>query len=248
MGKGGENPQVVPLPAGKKVQAADVASRRSSPLASRSLAELQTLAGQYGLPTGGGKEELLARLGPFAKGIAHKWAPPRPLPLARPEVTFNDVIKALPKHLFKRSMLRSFGHLASDLALVAALGYAATWISHEAVPLPARVALWAAYAFIQGTVFTGVWVLAHECGHQAFSESERVNNAVGLVCHSALLVPYHSWRITHGKHHSNTGSCEHDEVFCPNTRSTLKNDMAEESPIVQAFYILVMLTVGWMPG
>lgn len=44
---------------------------------------------------------------------------------------------------------------------------------------------------------TGVWVIAHECGHQAFSKYQWLNDSVGLVLHTALLVPYFSWRITH---------------------------------------------------
>ena len=36
-------------------------------------------------------------------------------------------------------------------------------------------------------------MIAHECGHQAFSKWQSVNDAVGLVLHSALLVPYYSW-------------------------------------------------------
>lgn len=104
---------------------------------------------------------------------------------------------------------------------------------------------------------TGVWVIAHECGHQAFSESKTINDLVGLVCHSALLVPYHSWRITHAKHHNNTGSCENDEVFCPKTRTQggkapmAADDVAEvvhEAPLVQLLWIVFMLTLGWMPG
>ena len=59
---------------------------------------------------------------------------------------------------------------------------------------------------------TGVWIIAHECGHQAFSASQSLNNAVGLVLHSALLVPYHSWRISHANHHKYTCSIEDDEV------------------------------------
>ena len=45
----------------------------------------------------------------------------------------------------------------------------------------------------QGAVCVGVWVLAHECGHQAFSRYQVVNDSVGLVLHSCLLVPYYSW-------------------------------------------------------
>eukprot|EP01034_Spumella_vulgaris_P023635 gene23635-29875_t len=95
---------------------------------------------------------------------------------------------------------------------------------------------------------TGVWILGHECGHQSFSESELANNIVGTICHSLLFVPYHSWRITHGKHHANTGSCEHDEVFNPSTRLDFAQDMLRETPFAQAWGIFVMLTVGWIPG
>ncbi len=91
-------------------------------------------------------------------------------------------------------------------------------------------------------------MLSHECGHQSFSESELANNIVGTICHSLLLVPYHSWRITHGRHHNNTGSCENDEVFAPSTRSDWGSEMLRETPIAQAWGIIIMLTVGWMPG
>ena len=46
---------------------------------------------------------------------------------------------------------------------------------------------------LQGAVCTGVWVIAHECGHGGFSKWQVVNDAVGLVLHSCLLVPYFSW-------------------------------------------------------
>ena len=49
----------------------------------------------------------------------------------------------------------------------------------------ARFSLWALYGFWTGLFATGLWVIAHECGHQAFSESKTINNAVGWVLHSA---------------------------------------------------------------
>lgn len=79
----------------------------------------------------------------------------------------------------------------------------------------------AAYTFYMvwaGMFGTGLWIIAHECGHQAFSNSKAVNNAVGWVLHSFLLVPYHSWRISHAKHHAATGHASRDEVFVPRTR------------------------------
>ena len=38
---------------------------------------------------------------------------------------------------------------------------------------------WSVYAWVMGTVATGLWVIAHECGHGAFSVSKGVNDAVG---------------------------------------------------------------------
>jgi fatty acid desaturase len=49
--------------------------------------------------------------------------------------------------------------------------------------------LWPMYWWWQGAVLTGVWVIAHECGHRAFSNSIFFGDCVGMVLHSALLVP-----------------------------------------------------------
>ena len=58
-------------------------------------------------------------------------------------------------------------------------------------------------------------MLAHECGHGAFSSHEWVNDLVGFVCHSYLLVPYFSWKTTHAKHHSKAANIGADTVFVP---------------------------------
>lgn len=139
--------------------------------------------------------------------------------------------------------------MISDLLIVATLGYLATFIGNNSLlPAWSVYILWPIYWFAQGTVLTGVWVLAHECGHQAFSESEFWNNFFGTILHSLLFVPYHSWRITHGLHHSNTGSCDNDEVFNPSTRTDWGNEMLRETPLANLWGIFVMLSVGWMPG
>lgn len=190
---------------------------------------------------------MLEELNPLADGILD---PDRPnnLPLEPPPFTLKTIRDAIPEHCFKRNLWTSLSHLFSDLAIIAILAYLATWISNPALPTWSHYILWPAYWYAQGSVMTGVWVLAHECGHQSFSESELANNIVGTICHSLLLVPYHSWRITHGRHHNNTGSCENDEVFAPSTRSDWGAEMLRETPIAHVWGIVIMLTVGWMPG
>lgn len=114
------------------------------------------------------------------------------VPSAPPPFTIGQLRRAIPAHCFERSYAKSFAVVAIDLACVAALVTAAV----AAIPLlppAARPLAWCAYWFLQGAVCTGLWVVAHECGHGAFSPSEAVNDAVGFVLHSLLLVPYWSW-------------------------------------------------------
>jgi fatty acid desaturase len=56
-------------------------------------------------------------------------------------------------------------------------------------------------------------------GHQSFSNSRKINDLVGNIVHSSILVPYHGWRISHRTHHSNHGHVENDESWHPVTKS-----------------------------
>ena len=51
-----------------------------------------------------------------------------------------------------------------------------------------------------------------ECGHHSFSTNPALDNLVGYVLHTLLLVPYYSWQITHAKHHHHTGHMSKDQV------------------------------------
>jgi len=176
-----------------------------------------------------------------------------------PDYTIKDIRDAIPKHCFERSGLRGLGYVARDVALLAATFYLFnTYCTPEYVrSKPLRIVLWAGYTFVQGLFGTGLWVLAHECGHQSFSQSKTLNDTVGWVCHSALLVPYFSWKISHGKHHKATGNMDRDMVFLPRTREQHATKMGylahemhellEETPICTAA-TLVMQQVGGWPG
>ncbi|KAI7003051.1 hypothetical protein KC366_g19159, partial [Hortaea werneckii] len=134
-----------------------------------------------------------------------------------PDYTIKDIRDAIPKHCFERSGLRGLSYVARDVALMAGTFYLFnTYCTPANVPSYAlRAALWTGYTFLQGLFGTGLWVLAHECGHQSFSPSKTLNDTVGWFAHSALLVPYFSWKISHGKHHKATGNMERDMVFLP---------------------------------
>jgi fatty acid desaturase len=140
-----------------------------------------------------------------------------------PEYTMKEILAAIPPHCHERNTLLSIGYVLRDFLFVAILVSVATQI--PSIPNPNfRILAWALYAFIQGLIFTGLWELAHECGHQALSPSKNVNNAMGLTIHSLLLVPYYSWRITHSQHHKSTNNLDRDIAFVP----TLKTDYDAE--------------------
>merc|ERR1712232_244252 len=131
---------------------------------------------------------------------------------------------AIPKECFERSALHSFYFVLRDSVMAAGLVFAA--YSCLSTDMPSEILStdmlkwvvgWNLYAFWQGTVLTGHWVLAHECGHGAFSSSQVLNDIVGYVIHQALLVPYFAWQYTHAKHHRRTNHLTDGESHVPTT-------------------------------
>lgn len=108
--------------------------------------------------------------------------PPGAPPAEPPPFSVADIRRAIPEHLFERSAFWGFVHLFRDLALVAALVAANAAVQGAAgVPAAVKLAVWPVYWYLAGCYLTGVWVVAHECGHQAFSSSRLLNDTVGFV-------------------------------------------------------------------
>ncbi|XBH79788.1 hypothetical protein VPH35_105680 [Triticum aestivum] len=167
-------------------------------------------------------------------------------PTDKPPFTLGQIKKAIPPHCFQRSIIKSFSYVVHDLVIVAALLYAAlVWI--PTLPSVLQLGAWPLYWVVQGCVMTGVWVIAHECGHHAFSDYSLLDDTVGLVLHSWLLVPYFSWKYSHRRHHSNTGSLERDEVFVPKQKEALAwyTPYIYNNPVGRLVHIVVQLTLGW---
>ncbi|OIT26623.1 delta(12)-fatty-acid desaturase [Nicotiana attenuata] len=142
-------------------------------------------------------------------------------PTSKPPFTLGDIKKAIPPHCFHRSLIRSLSYLIQDFILVSIFYYISTTFFHF-IPSPYSYVAWVSYWIVQGLVFSAIFVIAHECGHNAFSDYQWVNDTVGFILHSALLVPYFSWKNGHRRHHSNTGSLERDNFFVPRLKTELK--------------------------
>ena len=162
---------------------------------------------------------------------------------------YQTLRRAIPAHCFERSLFISSLYLLVDLTAVTVMFLVAYYVFNSQIPWYLQVLFWPAYWACQGTVSFGVWIIAHECGHRSFCESKSICDAVGLVLHSALMVPYHSWRISHAKHHTNTNRMDGDEAFVPCTRKQLMEEGNLEYPNLFYRFLKVFryLTVGLAP-
>ncbi|KAJ2974148.1 hypothetical protein NQ176_g6212 [Zarea fungicola] len=100
-----------------------------------------------------------------------------------PDFTIKDIRDAIPKHCFKRSALKGYLYILRDMLYLATTFTAYyNYVTPEYIPnVWVRGALWAVYTFLQGLFGTGLWVIAHECGHGAFSESNFINDVTAVV-------------------------------------------------------------------
>jgi len=141
-----------------------------------------------------------------------------------PKLPSKAQIKAvIPKECFERSLVHSLYFVFRDSAMAVALVYVTSLLLDTSLPgfnvmdITKWVVGWNLYAFWMGTILTGHWVLAHECGHGAFSSNQNINDFVGYIIHQAQLVPYFAWQYTHAKHHRRTNHLTDGESHVPGT-------------------------------
>ncbi|MDB9527283.1 fatty acid desaturase [Oscillatoria sp. CS-180] len=141
--------------------------------------------------------------------------------------TLKEIRAAIPAYCFKPSALRSLAYFFLDIGIIAGL-YA----------LAAAIDSWwflPVFWFAQGTMFWALFVVGHDCGHGSFSRQRWLNNLIGHLSHTPILVPFHGWRISHRTHHANTGNIDTDESWYPITESKY-NAMSWPEKLVR-FYL-----------
>ena len=169
---------------------------------------------------------------------------------ARPATgpTRSDLRSAIPAECFEISTARSLAYLAGSIVAVAV----PTALSAVFVPMTwAWLPVWLVNALVVGTAGTGLWVIAHECGHGAFSTNRTLQDGVGFVLHSLLLVPYFSWQRSHSVHHSKTNHLDEGETHVPQRADSPGGSSALElrerigTRAYGTLSIATSLLVGW---
>jgi len=132
-----------------------------------------------------------------------------------PPFTLKDIQEAIPKHLWEKNAAKSMSYLIKDVLIVGTLLAVATVANNPLV--------WPLYWLAQGTMFWALFVVGHDCGHASFSNNKALNNVMGHITHSSIMVPYHGWRISHRTHHGNHGHVENDESWYPTTQANYED-------------------------
>lgn len=65
-----------------------------------------------------------------------------------------------------------------------------------------------ALAILNAFFLVRIFIIQHDCGHQAFFGSKKANNAVGLICSFFSTMPFKYWARSHAFHHSHCGQLE----------------------------------------
>jgi len=143
----------------------------------------------------------------------------------------------IPDDCFEIDTATSLGYLSVSVvgtALCSAVGVAMLGFlpPENLLTLP----IWTAYSAVTGTVAMGLWVLAHECGHGAFSKNKTIQDTVGYIMHSLFLVPYYSWQRSHAVHHRYTNHMELGETHVPEpVASTSEGSIGARATLMETF-------------
>ena len=160
----------------------------------------------------------------------------------------SEVLSAIPEECFQKSTLKSVTYALLSTSMTIGCGVLAF------ICIPITISwwpVWLAYAAVTGTVATGCWVIAHECGHNVFSNNRFIQDLVGYILHSLLLVPYYSWQRSHAVHHSRTNHLTEGETHVPYIKGEKKGDLnikarrqLGEKPFA-SMQLLTHLIFGW---
>ena len=125
--------------------------------------------------------------------------------------SMKAITDVVPKHCFKSQTYTSFAYLFQSIIIQAVIIEIGLTIPLTQTMIP----IWVIYSIVSGTTAMGFWVIAHECGHGAFSKNRTLETFTGYVLHSLLLVPYFSWQRSHSIHHRFTNHISDGETHVP---------------------------------
>lgn len=160
--------------------------------------------------------------------------------------TLQEIKQILPSSIFKKSTILSLTYAFIDILvpsillllsyhyLLPIIQYLTTSSSLSMSSLLINnfciFSIWLFYSILIGTASMGAWVTAHECGHGAFSNNRLLQDIIGFIYHSLLLVPYFSWQRSHSLHHAFTNHIVDGESHVPPVQNEILKSSSSSVP------------------
>jgi len=91
------------------------------------------------------------------------------------------------------------------------LPYISLWILMY-FSLRISILLTIALAFVNAFFLVRIFIIQHDCGHQSFTKSKKINNVIGYTCSIFSSLPYKYWAKIHNHHHGHTGQLEERDI------------------------------------
>ncbi|KAJ7591561.1 fatty acid desaturase-domain-containing protein [Mycena floridula] len=170
-----------------------------------------------------------------------------------PRWEMDEIKRAMPASVFEHRPSISIIVLIRDIVMAIALFYAMSAVRNISSNPIVNAAIWLTYWWFQGLVFTGIWVIGHECAHESFLPSKAACSVIGLVCHTFLWTPYFGWKFVHQIHHRHHSLMDGDQHWIPKTRTEFINDKPghpmleylEDTPLVNLIKLVVQQIIGF---
>lgn len=67
-----------------------------------------------------------------------------------------------------------------------------------------------ALAIVNAFFLVRIFIIQHDCGHQSFFKSKKLNNTIGFICSFFSTIPYKYWAKVHNHHHGHNGMLEEE--------------------------------------
>ncbi|MEM6718168.1 MAG: fatty acid desaturase [Bacteroidota bacterium] len=130
----------------------------------------------------------------------------------------KNYAKELRQRKYQSDVNRSLFHFFKFLAFVIVFFIAQFLVLKTDIGSVAYIAIAIVISFFHGLTYLSLWLIGHDCGHSAFSNNKKINQWVGSIATSFMLMNYENFKRSHNMHHNFVGNIERDEAFGPKAK------------------------------
>lgn len=132
--------------------------------------------------------------------------------------TLKSYAKEFRQDKYRHDLKRSLFHFFKFIAIVALFFVLQFLLLDANIGMVASVAIALVISFFHGLTYLSLWLIGHDCGHSSFSNNKKLNQVVGSISTSFMLMNYENFRRSHNMHHRFIANIERDEAFGPKAK------------------------------